>query len=79
VFAAGGWPLRYRVQSRIPLDHLRSFLEAVKGKDIQIMNENVSEPSQLCEEFGFLSLSSKLSAFRDSPSFKDWTNAEARS
>jgi hypothetical protein len=78
VFAAGNSPSRYRVQSRIPLDHVRSFLEAVKGKDIQITNENVSGLSQLCAEFGFRSLSSKLSAFRDSPTFRHLAQAEAR-
>jgi hypothetical protein len=79
VFAAGGSPSRYRVQSRITLDHFQSFLEAVKGKDIQITNENVSGLSQLCAEFGFRNLSSKLSAFRDFPLFRDSADAEARS
>jgi hypothetical protein len=79
VFVAGGWPARYRVQARIPLDHRQSFLEAIKGKDIQITNENVSGLSQLCAQFGFGSLSSKLSAFRSSPSFRHSADAEARS
>jgi hypothetical protein len=56
-----------------------SFLEAVKGNDVQITSENVSGLSQLCEEFGFWRLSTKLSAFRDSPSFKNTADAEARS
>jgi hypothetical protein len=54
--------LRYRFQSQIPVDHFRSFLEAVKENDIQITSENVSGLSQLCAEFGFRSLSSKLLA-----------------
>jgi uncharacterized coiled-coil protein SlyX len=64
---------------RVPLGLFRSFLEAVKGNDIQITNENVSGLSQLCEEFDFPILSTKLSAFRDSPSFRDSADAEAQS
>jgi hypothetical protein len=59
LFVAGGPPSR--VLSRVPLGHLRSFLEAVKGNDIQITNENVSGLSQLCDEFDFQNLSSQLS------------------
>jgi hypothetical protein len=57
----------YRVQSCVSPHFFESFLEAVNGKDIQITNENVSDLLQLCNEFGFRSLSSKLSAFGDSP------------
>jgi hypothetical protein len=74
-----GVGLGRRVQSRIPLGHFRSFVEAVKGNDIQITNENISYLSQICEEFEFWSLSSKLSAFRDSPSFENKADPEARS
>jgi hypothetical protein len=77
--AAGGLPSHYRVQSQVPVGVFRLFLEAVKGNDIQITNENVSGLSRLCEEFGLWSLSSKLSVFRDSPSFKDSADAGARS
>jgi hypothetical protein len=69
--AVGGSLSRSRVQSRITLDRLRSFLEAVKGNAIQIMNGNVSGLLEPCAKFGFRSLSSKLSAFCISPSFKD--------
>jgi hypothetical protein len=79
MFAAGGSPSRYRVQSQVPVGLFRSFLEAVKGKDIEITSENFSGLSHLCAVFGFWSLSSKLSAFRDSPSFKDSADEEARS
>jgi hypothetical protein len=54
------------------------FFDAVKRNDIQTTNENISGLSRLYDEFGFRSLSSKLSAFRDSPSFKDSADAEAR-
>jgi uncharacterized coiled-coil protein SlyX len=72
LFADGPAPSRYPAQSDAPLGVFRSFLEAVKGNDIQITNENVLQLSQLCEEFGFWSLSSKLSAFRDSPEHRIW-------
>jgi uncharacterized coiled-coil protein SlyX len=78
IFAAGSPPSRYRVQSQVPLGLFQLFLEAVKGNDIQITSENVSGLCQLCEEFEFRRLSPKLSAFRDSPSFKDSADAEAR-
>jgi hypothetical protein len=48
------------------------FPEVVKENDIQITNENISGLSQLCVEFGFRSLSLKLSAFRDSPRVEIW-------
>jgi flagellar motility protein MotE (MotC chaperone) len=79
VFAARGLPSNYRVQSQVLLRLFQLFFEAVNGNDIQITNEKVSGLSQLCEEFGFRSLSSKLSAFRDFPSFRDSADAEARS
>jgi hypothetical protein len=50
-FVAGSPSSRCRVQSRVPLALFRSFLEAVNGNDIQIMSENVSGLSQLCEEY----------------------------
>jgi hypothetical protein len=78
LFAAGGLPSRSRFQSRVSVSIFRPFLIAVKGNDIQITSENVSGLSQLDEEFGFLSLSMNLSAFRNSPSFKDSADAEAR-
>jgi hypothetical protein len=43
------------------------------------MNENVSGLSQLYAEFGFRNLSSKLSAFRNPPSFRDSADAETHS
>jgi hypothetical protein len=45
LFAAGGSSSRCRVQSRVPVGHFRLFLEAVRGNDIQITSENVSELS----------------------------------
>jgi hypothetical protein len=68
LFASGAAPSRYCVQSDVTLDLFSLFLEAVSGKDIQITNENVSDLSQLCKEFGFRNLSSKLSDIRDSAS-----------
>jgi hypothetical protein len=79
VFAAGGLPSHYRVQWQVPVRLFQLFLEAVNGNDIQITSENSSGLSQLCEEFGFGSLSSKLSAFRACPSFRDSVDADARS
>jgi hypothetical protein len=55
-----------------PTGHFSLFLEAVSGKNIPIQNENFSDLSQLCDEFSFWSLSSKISAFRDSPEHAIW-------
>jgi hypothetical protein len=42
------------------------FLEALNGIDIRITNENMLNFSQLCSEFRFLLLSTKLSDFCNS-------------
>jgi hypothetical protein len=77
LFAAGAPLSRYSVKSQVPVGHFRLFLEAVKGNDIQITNENVSSLSQLCKEFGFQRLASKVSAFCGSPEHRIWV-LEAR-
>jgi hypothetical protein len=58
LFASGCAPSHYNVHSQAALSLFSLFLKAVSGKDIQITNENVSDLSQLCDEFGFWSLSS---------------------
>lgn len=54
----------YLVQSAVGSEVFSTFLDAVSGKDIEITKYNVSDLSQLCREFGFWKLSSKLSDFR---------------
>jgi hypothetical protein len=66
LFATGSVPSPSHVQSKAPLGFFRLFLEAVSGKDIPITNENVSDLSQLCEEFSFWNLSAKVSALCES-------------
>jgi hypothetical protein len=56
----------YKVNSSVALEIFRLFLEAVEGKEIQIMEQNVADLSQVCTEFGFESLSRRISAFLDS-------------
>jgi hypothetical protein len=67
----------YRVNSSVALKVFRLFLEAVECKEIQITKQNVADLSQLCTEFGFESLSRKISAFLDSPDCAS-ADAEAR-
>jgi uncharacterized coiled-coil protein SlyX len=67
----------YRVNSSVRLEVFRLFLEAVEGKEIQITKQNVADLSQLCTEFGFESLSRKISAFLNSPDCAS-ADAEAR-
>jgi uncharacterized coiled-coil protein SlyX len=68
----------YHVKSRVRLDVFRLFLEAVKGTSVTITNQNVSELSQLCSEFGFSALANEISTFLASPDFKDVHSANAR-
>jgi hypothetical protein len=63
----------YLVNSSVGLEVFQLFLEAVEGKEIQITKQNVADLSQLCTEFGFESLSKKISAFLDLP---DYANAD---
>jgi uncharacterized coiled-coil protein SlyX len=69
----------YSVKSPVPLDVFREFIEAIEDKAVDVTNQNVSGLSQLCNEFGFQRLLSKISSFRASPEFKDSADAEARS
>jgi uncharacterized coiled-coil protein SlyX len=68
----------YNVKSSVALEVFQLFLESVEGKDIQITKQNASDLSRLCTEFGFESLSRKLSAFLDSPDCGS-ADAEAKS
>jgi uncharacterized coiled-coil protein SlyX len=70
--ASGATSSPYHVQSKVSFGLFRFLLEAVSGKDIQITNENVLDVSQLCEEFGFWSLSAKVSAFCQSSEHRIW-------
>jgi hypothetical protein len=63
----------------VPLDAFRQSAQAIEDRAAEVMNQNVSSLAQLCGEFGFRSLSSKLSAFRSSRSCTDSADAEARS
>jgi hypothetical protein len=50
LFAKGPSP-RAAASTRTPLGLLRSFLEVVNRKDLQLANEKVSGLSHLCKEF----------------------------
>jgi predicted nucleic acid-binding Zn-ribbon protein len=54
----------YRVASPVSVEAFLLFLEAINGTEIQATHQNISELSQLCEEFGFTRLSTKLATFR---------------
>jgi hypothetical protein len=69
----------YRVTSKVPLDVFQQFIGAVEGEAVKVTNQNFSSLTQLCDKFGFQTLSSKVSAFRNSPEFKDSADDEARS
>jgi hypothetical protein len=68
-----------RVRSSVPLDAFRQSVEPIEDRAEEVTNQNVSSLAQLCGEFGFRSLSLKLSAFRSSRSCADSVDAEARS
>jgi hypothetical protein len=69
----------YRVESGISLDDFRDFVSALDDKPINIKNRNFPGLSQLSEEFGFQSLSKKLSADRRSPGLSSAQTAECLS
>jgi hypothetical protein len=52
----------YPLRSSVALDIFRQFAAAIEGNPIEITSENSSGLSQLCEEFGFEELRSKLSS-----------------
>jgi hypothetical protein len=51
-----------QVQSEVSLEDFQDFVSALEDKPININNRNFPGLSQLSEEFGFQSLSKKLSA-----------------
>jgi hypothetical protein len=69
----------YRVKSSAALDVFQQFLEAIEDKKVEVTNENIAGLAQLCEEFGFWSLLSKISAFQGSSEWVDSVDSEGRS
>jgi hypothetical protein len=59
--------LRYSVQEAVSPDVFQLFIDAINSKEIRITNDNVSELKLLCAEFEFVSLSSTVSTFENSP------------
>jgi hypothetical protein len=55
----------YRVQSSVSLSIFREFLSALEGNSINITTTNFTELRELCEEFGFSEIASKLSKFSE--------------
>jgi hypothetical protein len=53
----------YRVQSPVSLSIFREFISALEGNVITITDTNLTELQQLCEEFGFSEMGTKLSKF----------------
>jgi hypothetical protein len=51
----------YRLSSSVPLTVFRQFVSAIEGNSIEITSANFSGLFELCEEFGFEELRSKLS------------------
>jgi uncharacterized coiled-coil protein SlyX len=68
----------YQVKSRVRLEIFLLFLEAVKGTSVIITNQNISDLSQLCTEFGFHGLANEISDFLSSSDFNDAHSAEGR-
>jgi hypothetical protein len=53
----------YTVNSSVQVEIFQEFVSALEGKDIKITSTNFPELSQLCEEFGFEDLQTKLWTF----------------
>jgi uncharacterized coiled-coil protein SlyX len=69
----------YCVMPNVPLDGFRQFIEGIEGKAIKVTNQNILSLTQLCDEFGFQTLSLKVSAFRNSSEFRGSADDEVRS
>jgi hypothetical protein len=66
----------YTLQSTVSVFIFRQFISALEGASIEITNTNFTGLLQLSTEFGFEELSSKLSDFQPSISFKNPEEAE---
>jgi hypothetical protein len=60
----------YTLKCVVPVHIFQIFTSAVEDQPIQITNENYSDLTLLCDEFGFEALSKQLNDFRQSPAFK---------
>jgi hypothetical protein len=60
----------YLVQFSVPISLFQQFVDELQGKEIEITASNYSGFCQLCEEFGYSSLSAQLSVFRNSLGFR---------
>jgi hypothetical protein len=69
----------YRVASGVCLEDFRDSVSALEAKPININDRNFPGLSQLSEEFGFQSLSKKLSAHRRSAGLSSAQTAECLS
>jgi hypothetical protein len=61
----------YHLKSVVSFADFRDFVSALGGFAVQINNSNFRALSCLCDEFGCGDLSGRLSAFRESPDFKE--------
>jgi hypothetical protein len=61
---------QWRVQSQVRADVLRLFISAVEGETIEVTNKNVEGLSALCKEFRFGSLSQRVEAFKNTPTYQ---------
>jgi uncharacterized coiled-coil protein SlyX len=69
----------YRVQSGVSLEDFQDFVSALEDKPININDRNFPGLSQLSEEFGFQTLSKKLSVHRRSSGLSAAQTAECLS
>jgi hypothetical protein len=61
----------YSVRAPVSVADFCLFVSALEGKDVDVTNDNVRGLSLLCDEFGFQSLSERLSSFRQSADFNE--------
>jgi hypothetical protein len=66
----------YSLKSVVSVADFREFIATLSGRPISITNDNFTGLSLLCKEFGFDSLSSRLSEFRSSPDLSDTFSIE---
>jgi hypothetical protein len=68
--------LPYTINSTVTSEVFQQFVVSLDDKPIEITNANFMGLSRLCEEFGYEDLTAKLSQFRESGDFLDFSGIE---
>jgi hypothetical protein len=65
-------PFRCSVRAAVSVDDFCHLVLALEDKSVEVTNANFGSLSLLCDEFGFVVLSERLSVFRQSADIKEF-------